>query len=174
MQTSAMVARYASNIADFAQSLRALRRQEIERVALAWMCGLIDDDTSMLAMSDVFDAILDATLQWSMREAVSVMNLNAPQAEIAIIALGRYGGREVNFCSDADIMVIYKPVGEDCDFNAAHRFAQKTVDILRNILQGPLTLEPKIMVDLDLRPEGKRRSACSFARILRKVLSSMG
>ena len=155
IQTSAMVARYASNIADFAQSLRALRRQEIERVALAWMCGLIDDDTSMLAMSDVFDAILDATLQWSMREAVSVMNLNAPQAEIAIIALGRYGGREVNFCSDADIMVIYKPVGEDCDLNAAHRFAQKTVDILRNILQGPLTLEPKIMVDLDLRPEGK-------------------
>ncbi len=155
MQTSAMVARYASNIADFAQSLRALRRQEIERVALAWMCGLIDDDTSMLAMSDVFDAILDATLQWSMREAVSVMNLNAPQAEIAIIALGRYGGREVNFCSDADIMVIYKPVGEVCDLNTAHRFAQKTVDILRNILQGPLTLEPKIMVDLDLRPEGK-------------------
>lgn len=155
MQTSAMVARYASNIADFAQSLRALRRQEIERVALAWMCGLIDDDTSMLAMSDVFDAILDATLQWSMREAVSVMNLNAPQAEIAIIALGRYGGKEVNFCSDADIMVIYKPVGEVCDLNAAHRFAQKTVDILRNILQGPLTLEPKIMVDLDLRPEGK-------------------
>ena len=160
MQTSAMVARYASNIADFAQSLRALRRQEIERVALAWMCGLIDDDTSMRAMSDVFDAVLDAALQWSMREAalrmnLSVANSNAPQAEIAIIALGRYGGREVNFCSDADIMVIYKPVGEDCDLDAAHHFAQTTVDILRNILQGSLTLEPKIMVDLDLRPEGK-------------------
>ena len=155
MQTSAMVARYASNIADFAQSLRALRRQEIERVALAWMCGLIDDDTSMRAMSDVFDAVLDAALCWSMREAVLRMNFSAPQAEIAIIALGRYGGREVNFCSDADIMVVYKPVGEDCDLDAAHRFAQTTVEILRNILQGPLTLEPKIMVDLDLRPEGK-------------------
>lgn len=155
MQTSAMVARYASNIADFAQSLRALRRQEIERVALAWMCGLIDDDTSMRAMSDVFDAVLDAALCWSMREAVLRMNFSAPQAEIAIIALGRYGGREVNFCSDADIMVVYKPVGEDCDLDAAHRFAQTTVDILRNILQGSLTLEPKIMVDLDLRPEGK-------------------
>lgn len=155
MQTSAMVARYASNIADFAQSLRALRRQEIERVALAWMCGLIDDDTSMCAMSDVFDAVLDAALCWSMREAVLRMNFSAPQAKIAIIALGRYGGREVNFCSDADIMVVYKPVGEDCDLDAAHRFAQTTVEILRNILQGPLTLEPKIMVDLDLRPEGK-------------------
>ena len=160
MQTSAMVARYASNIADFAQSLRALRRQEIERVALAWMCGLIDDDTSMRAMSDVFDAVLDAALCWSMREAalrmnLSVANSSASQAEIAIIALGRYGGREVNFCSDADIMVIYNPVGEDCDLDAAHHFAQTTVDILRNILQGSLTLEPKIMVDLDLRPEGK-------------------
>ena len=155
MQTSAMVARYASNIADFAQSLRALRRQEIERVALAWMCGLIDDDTSMRAMSDVFDAVLDAALCWSMREAALRMSFNSPQAEIAIIALGRYGGREVNFCSDADIMVVYKPVGEDCDLDAAHRFAQTTVEILRNILQGSLTLEPKIMVDLDLRPEGK-------------------
>ena len=155
MQTSAMVARYASNIADFAQSLRALRRQEIERVALSWMCGLIDDDTSMRAMSDVFDAVLDAALQWSMRESALSMNLNAPEAEIAIIALGRYGGREVNFCSDADMMVVYKPIREDCDVNVAHHFAQTTVDILRNILQGSLTLEPKIMVDLDLRPEGK-------------------
>ncbi|WP_427877177.1 bifunctional [glutamine synthetase] adenylyltransferase/[glutamine synthetase]-adenylyl-L-tyrosine phosphorylase [Gardnerella sp. 2492-Sm] len=155
MQTSAMVARYASNIADFAQSLRALRRQEIERVALSWMCGLIDDDTSMRAMSDVFDAVLDAALCWSMRESALRMSFSSPQAEIAIIALGRYGGREVNFCSDADIMVVYKPVGEDCDLDAAHRFAQTTVEILRNILQGSLTLEPKIMVDLDLRPEGK-------------------
>ena len=160
MQTCAMVARYAHSAVDFAQSLRALRRQEIERVALAWMCGLIDDDTSMQAMSDVFDAVLEAALKWSMHEAASRMNLSASnssasQAEIAIIALGRYGGREVNFCSDADMMVIYKPVGEDCDLDASHRFAQTTVDVLRNILQGSLTLEPKIMVDLDLRPEGK-------------------
>ena len=160
MQTCAMVARYAHSAVDFAQSLRALRRQEIERVALAWMCELIDDDTSMQAMSDVFDAVLEAALKWSMREAASRMNLSASnssasQAEIAIIALGRYGGREVNFCSDADMMVIYKPVGEDCDLDASHRFAQTTVDVLRNILQGSLTLEPKIMVDLDLRPEGK-------------------
>lgn len=165
MQTSAMVARYASNIADFAQSLRALRRREIERLALAWMCGLIDDDTSMRAMSDVFDAVLDAALQWAMSEAAVSMNLTASSdalpADIAIIALGRYGGREVNFCSDADMMVIYNPTENDCEFtengdsNVAHRFAQTAVDILRNIVQGSLTLEPKIMVDLDLRPEGK-------------------
>ncbi|UQA79719.1 bifunctional [glutamine synthetase] adenylyltransferase/[glutamine synthetase]-adenylyl-L-tyrosine phosphorylase [Gardnerella vaginalis] len=163
MQTRAMVARYSSSIADFAQSLRALRRQEIERVALAWMCGIIDDDTSMQAMSDVFDAVLDSALQWAMKDASRKMCLDKSKASIAIIALGRYGGREVNFCSDADMMVVYKPTqdicgcdsGDDSGANLAHRFAQTTVDILRNILQGPLTLEPKIMVDLDLRPEGK-------------------
>ncbi|WP_454079737.1 hypothetical protein, partial [Escherichia coli] len=61
------------------------------------------------------------------------------------------------------MMVVYKPTqdicgcdsGDDSGANLAHRFAQTTVDILRNILQGTLTLEPKIMVDLDLRPEGK-------------------
>ncbi|RFT25394.1 hypothetical protein CG394_00235, partial [Gardnerella vaginalis] len=126
-------------------------------------CGIIDDDTSMQAMSDVFDAVLDAALQWSMKDASLKMGLDESKASIAIIALGRYGGREVNFCSDADMMVVYKPTsnGDDCKIeydsvsDLAHRFAQTTVDILRNILQGPLTLEPKIMVDLDLRPEGK-------------------
>ena len=163
MQTRAMVARYSSSIADFAQSLRALRRQEIERVALAWMCGLIDDDTSMQAMSDVFDAVLDAALQWSMKDSANKMGLDNSKASIAIIALGRYGGREVNFCSDADMMVVYEPIEDYCSSEVvsgsssdlSHRFAQVTVDVLRNILQGPLTLEPKIMVDLDLRPEGK-------------------
>ena len=29
------------------------------------------------------------------------------------------------------------------------------VDALRQVLQGPTTLEPKIEIDLDLRPEGK-------------------
>lgn len=158
MQTRAMLARYAGNIEDFAQSLRSLRRQEIERLAISWMCGLIDDDTSMSAMSDVFDAVLDAALKWSMHQAALKMKLDSPVSSIAIIAMGRYGGREVNFCSDADIIVVYEPTyahgDSDSDY-LAFSFAQTTVDILRNILQGSITLEPKIMLDLDLRPEGK-------------------
>ena len=45
---------------DFANSVRALRRHEIERIGLAWMNGVIDDDASLGGMTDVYDAIIDA------------------------------------------------------------------------------------------------------------------
>ena len=67
---------------------------------------------------------------------------------------GAYGGREVNFSSDADAMIIYRPSGE-ADEATANRFARKVADDLRAILQGPVSLEQKIELDLDLRPEGK-------------------
>ena len=79
---------------------------------------------------------------------------SAKEAGITVIAMGRYGGREVNFSSDADAILIYRPA-DDADDGQANAFAKKVVEDLRNILQGPTTLEPKIELDLDLRPEGK-------------------
>lgn len=60
----------------------------------------------------------------------------------------------MNFSSDADAILIYRPA-DDADDGQANAFAKKVVEDLRNILQGPTTLEPKIELDLDLRPEGK-------------------
>ncbi len=68
--------------------------------------------------------------------------------------MGRYGGREVNFSSDADVIIIYRP-SDNADDNQANLFAHKVQEDLRAILQGPTTLEPKIELDMDLRPEGK-------------------
>ena len=68
--------------------------------------------------------------------------------------MGRYGGREVNFSSDADVIIIYRP-SDNADDNQANLFARKVQEDLRAILQGPTTLEPKIELDMDLRPEGK-------------------
>ena len=73
---------------------------------------------------------------------------------IAVIGMGRYGGREVNFSSDADVIIIYRP-SDNADDNQANLFARKVQEDLRAILQGPTTLEPKIELDMDLRPEGK-------------------
>ena len=68
--------------------------------------------------------------------------------------MGRYGGREVNFSSDADVIIIYRPA-EGADDDQANLFARKVQEDLRAILQGPTTFEPKIELDMDLRPEGK-------------------
>ncbi|PLS24629.1 bifunctional [glutamine synthetase] adenylyltransferase/[glutamine synthetase]-adenylyl-L-tyrosine phosphorylase [Bifidobacterium imperatoris] len=154
IQTNSTLERFGSSMNEFANSVRAMRRHEIERIGLAWMSGVMDDATCLKAMTDVYDAIIDASLKWAVRHQVSAFGLESAPADIAVIAMGRYGGREVNFSSDADAILIYRPA-DDADDAQANAFAKKAVEDLRNILQGPTTLEPKIELDLDLRPEGK-------------------
>ncbi len=153
VQCRSSLERNAADINDFATSMRAMRRHEIERIGLSWMSGVMDGDASLSGMTDVYDAIIDAALRWSVNRHVSDTGGKAP-ASLAIIGMGRYGGREVNFSSDADAIIIYRPAS-GADEGEANRFARKVTDDLRAILQGPTTLEPKIELDLDLRPEGK-------------------
>ncbi len=86
------------------------------------MNGVIDDDASLGGMTDVYDAIIDAAVDWAIGNQLKAFDLSEPPAAIAVIAMGRYGGREVNFSSDADAMIIYRPSGE-ADEVTANRFA---------------------------------------------------
>ncbi|NEG69176.1 bifunctional [glutamine synthetase] adenylyltransferase/[glutamine synthetase]-adenylyl-L-tyrosine phosphorylase [Bifidobacterium choloepi] len=160
-QCGAIVARYQESERECATALRALRRHEAERIGLGWMNGVVDEADSLTGMTDVYDAIIDAALRWSVDFQLADDGLDEAPATLAVIAMGRYGGREVNFSSDADIILIYRPTGDvsaggdDPHGEAANRFARKVVDRLRALLMGPVSLEPKIDLDLDLRPEGK-------------------
>ena len=154
VQCQSSLERNADSVNDFATSMRALRRHEIERIGLGWMSGVIDDDNSLSGMTDVYDAILDAALSWSIRHQCKQIGFAAPPAVISIIGMGRYGGREVNFSSDADVIIIYRPADGSSDEDAG-LFARKVQEDVRTILQGSTTIEPKIELDMDLRPEGK-------------------
>ena len=161
VQCRSSLERNAGSINDFATSMRAMRRHEIERIGLAWMSGVMDDAASLEGMTDVYDAIIDAALTWAVDNRTrefggdggDAHDVSAPAA-LAVIGMGRYGGREVNFSSDADAILVYRPA-DGADEGTANAFARKVVEDLRAILQGPTTLEPKIELDLGLRPEGK-------------------
>ena len=154
VQCRSSLSRNADGINDFATSMRAMRRHEIERIGLARLSGVMDETACLTGMTDVYDAIIDAALTWAIRYQTSAMGLGEPPAAIAAIGMGRYGGQEVNFSSDADMILLYRPA-DGTDEQVANQFARKVVDALRQVLQGPTTLEPKIEIDLDLRPEGK-------------------
>lgn len=154
VQCQSSLERNAGSINDFATSMRSMRRHEIERIGLAWMSGTMDDAACLTSMTDVYDAIIDASLTWAVRHQIDQFGLDRAPTAITVIAMGRYGGREVNFSSDADAILIHRPV-EGADEEQAGLFARKVVEDLRSILQGPTTIEPKIELDLDLRPEGK-------------------
>jgi glutamate-ammonia-ligase adenylyltransferase len=73
---------------------------------------------------------------------------------MAIVAMGRYGGYELSYGSDADVMFVHdpKPGAEPQD---AASFAQAVANELRRLLVLPGT-DPALEVDADLRPEGKQ------------------
>lgn len=159
--------RHADSLEEFATAVRAMRRQEIERIGLGWMSGVDDQQACLAGMSDVYDAAINAALDWAVDHRLE--QASAP-ADLAVIGMGRYGGREVNFNSDADIMLVYRPVS-GVDQNRAAEFARGVTADLRAVLAGRASLEPGIDLDFDLRPEGRQgplvRSLDSYQRYYR-------
>jgi glutamate-ammonia-ligase adenylyltransferase len=72
----------------------------------------------------------------------------------AIIGMGRLGGCEMNYPSDADVLFVYEPapgMAEDRAAAAAHTVAED----LRRLLSLPAS-DPPLGIDADLRPEGRQ------------------
>jgi glutamate-ammonia-ligase adenylyltransferase len=70
-----------------------------------------------------------------------------------VIAMGRLGGRELGYGSDADVLFVCEPVPGVSDA-AAVAFASRVAQSVRKHLSAP-SQDPPLHVDVDLRPEGK-------------------
>jgi glutamate-ammonia-ligase adenylyltransferase len=68
--------------------------------------------------------------------------------------MGRYGGFELSYGSDADVMFVHEPI-EGADPHTASSYAQAVANELRRLLAEP-GADPALEVDADLRPEGKQ------------------
>lgn len=68
--------------------------------------------------------------------------------------MGRYGGFELSYGSDADVMFVHDPI-PGADPHRASKYAIAVVNELRRVLALPAT-DPPLEVDADLRPEGKQ------------------
>jgi glutamate-ammonia-ligase adenylyltransferase len=85
------------------------------------------------------------------------MELRAPlPTRFAVIAMGRYGGHESGFGSDADVIFVHDPPpGLDAEGDRrASEAAQAVGAELRRLLQIPAP-DPPLLVDANLRPEGR-------------------
>ncbi len=123
-------------------ALRTARRREVLRLAMGAMLGVIDVEELGRALSDVTTALLTGVL-----EGVHPAD---DGIEFGIIAMGRYGGRELGFGSDADVLYVYRATAAEPE--QAHRTAQAiVVELTRNTEDLRLPLD----LDANLRPEGK-------------------
>jgi [glutamine synthetase] adenylyltransferase / [glutamine synthetase]-adenylyl-L-tyrosine phosphorylase len=129
---------------------RTLRRRELARVASADLLGLLEVTDVCEALTSVWVAVLQAALD-------SVIRANTPKdgvpARIAVIGMGRLGGGELGYGSDADVMFVCEP-NEGVEESAAVKWSVTIAEQVRTLLGTP-SADPPLEVDADLRPEGK-------------------
>lgn len=134
---------------------RSLRRHEMLRVACADLLGLMPPVSVFHALSSVWAAVLEAALDASTRDVAARPEwAGARPARIAVIGMGRLGGEELGYGSDADVMFVCEPV-EGMTDSMAVRFATVVVEQVRRLLGTP-SQDPPLEVDIGLRPQGRQ------------------
>ena len=148
--------RHETDAEQVAVAVRSLRRRELLRVAAARVLGLTGLVETEAALTAITTASLEAVLAATIAK-IEIEQRGPLPTRFAVIAMGRYGGHEVGFGSDADVIFVHDPLpGLDADGDRrASEAAQAVGTELRRLLQIPAP-DPPLLVDADLRPEGRQ------------------
>ena len=131
-------------------AVRALRRRELFRTAVSEILHVAEVDEVGDALSDITAATIDGALEIALRVVERAKGSPLPMVFL-VVAMGRFGGAELGFASDADVMFVYEPRGDD---HLAHEAALAVAGELRRLLMIP-TPDPVLDIDAGLRPEGR-------------------
>ena len=123
------------------KALRALRRRELLRIALASMLSVSDITEVGQALTDLSQTFLEGILALAREDGDGV--------EFAIIAMGRLGGSELSFGSDLDVIYVFRDAGAG---DEAHGVAERIVKDITRLSEDVLF---PVELDAGLRPEGK-------------------
>src|SRR3954469_22635549 len=142
--------------------IRGLRRQELLRVACADLLGRLDVLRVGRALTDIAVATLQAGLDVALRAHAAEAGIEVADVpvDLAIIGMGRLGGREMGYGSDADVLFVHRgpSVGDGgsgggaADEAKAAQVANSIAHALRRLLSEPAP-DPAFEVDANLRPE---------------------
>lgn len=136
-------------------AIRGVRRRELARIASAELLMEIAPRDAAQGITDTADVLLAGALRIARHEALQSMNLT-PELEpvdFAIIAMGRMGGREMGYGSDADVMFVHHARTGISDSDST-KYAQNVAVRIRKLLTET-NPEPPLEIDADLRPEGR-------------------
>ncbi|MEU2924979.1 bifunctional [glutamine synthetase] adenylyltransferase/[glutamine synthetase]-adenylyl-L-tyrosine phosphorylase [Streptomyces sp. NPDC007251] len=152
----------AENAGHGVTAARGVRRRELFRTAAADIVGSYGTETSPAeadqgalvdrvgaAVSDLTAATLAGTLRAVVRDGWG----DTLPTRFAIIGMGRFGGHELGYGSDADVVFVHEPQ-DGVDEHEASAAANKVVAEMRRLLALP-SADPPLLIDADLRPEGK-------------------
>ncbi|HVQ88707.1 MAG TPA: bifunctional [glutamine synthetase] adenylyltransferase/[glutamine synthetase]-adenylyl-L-tyrosine phosphorylase, partial [Actinomycetes bacterium] len=144
-------------------AIRGVRRRELFRLSAAMTLDQIRTEELGAALSDVAASVVVAALEVANRSVNA--STDVLPTRFAVIAMGRFGGRELGLGSDLDVMFVHQPV-DGADEQAATTSALAIANELTRLLAIPAP-DPAVMLDSDLRPEGRSgplvRTLASYA-----------
>ena len=153
-----------------ALSLALFRRQQILRILLRDVRGFSSLPETTEELSNLADAILDVSYERIRSELVAkhgapgVAEADGSSREcgMSVIALGKLGGRELNYSSDIDLMFVYTANGETDGENriSNKEFYKKVANQYTELLSTYTAEGMCYRVDLRLRPDGSLGEVC--------------
>ena len=146
--------RYDDDAEAAVTAVRSIRRRELLRIAAA---DVIEIAAGLAATGEALTGVTRATVETALAVAMRKVSaeLRGPlPTRFAVIAMGRFGGHECGYGSDADVLFVHDPLRGQPEreaSDAAHAVAAE----LRRLLALPVP-DPALVVDADLRPEGRQ------------------
>jgi len=131
---------------------RQIRKIELFRIIVADL----NDGLSAVRVGQALADLTDATIAVALDAVVRSEEARRGEpigTDLLVVGMGRLGGRECGYSSDADVMFVHAPhlgVSE----TTAQAQALEVIKELRRVLEQPGP-DPAIRLDADLRPEGK-------------------
>ncbi len=153
-----------------ALSLALFRRQQILRILIRDVRGLCTLPEITGELSNLADGILEISYQ-RIRDELTGRH-GTPQfldgeghvreCGMAVIALGKLGGQELNYSSDIDLMFVYTAAGETSGPNSISNkeFFKKVANQYTHLLSTYTAEGLCYRVDLRLRPDGSLGEVC--------------
>ncbi|OIJ37017.1 bifunctional glutamine-synthetase adenylyltransferase/deadenyltransferase [Rothia kristinae] len=151
------------------RAVRLIRRREMLRTAMGECTGVLDAEQIMRGLSDADQAAILGALHVAERELYEEQG-EPVLTDVVIIGMGRQGGAEIGYGSDADVMYVHRAregAGEQEALRQAERLVTRTVQLLKGPVEPAIRAERTLVIDADLRPEGRSgpmvRSLDSYA-----------
>jgi glutamate-ammonia-ligase adenylyltransferase len=146
--------------ADMLSALRRWRRREMVRIAWRALAGWAEVEETLTDLSDFADAAIRVAVEHS-RQALAA-RYGEPRSSsgvaqpLVVVAMGKLGGRELNFSSDVDLVLLFPEHGETdgarpiANEEFFTRLGQGLIRLLETATHDGFTLR----VDMRLRPFG--------------------
>ncbi len=143
------------------QALCYARKQAWIRIAWRDICGLADLNETLNELSAYAEACIEVLTQYvtaQFNQSYGIpLSAEGREQNLVVVALGKLGGRELNFSSDVDLIFCYESSGKFVTKNKAityeeyfRRFGQKLIQLLSSTNSEGFLFR----VDMRLRPHG--------------------